>query len=241
MALLTHYRSLEVLEADVQAWAERELAVIDRQSCIDASEHLRSIKLLQSQVEDYWAPAIEQAMATKRSAEATRKALADKRDRMAAPLIERERRLKGALLAYEVEQEQARLKEEARRQAEAQRQAEAVTLAAAAAMERAAVLAGDADMLAEAQDILDQPIDGPVVLVPADAPKVAGVSYRDRWMAHPNVDIRALALAVAQGTAPVAFLVPDYTAINQFARATKGLQPVPGIRWLNDRTVVARG
>ncbi len=170
-----------------------------------------------------------------------RKGIADERDRMDAPLAAVERDVKAKLLVYEVEQEQARLAEEQRRQAEAQAQAEALTLAAAAAMERDAILAGDDDMLAEAQDILAQPVEAPVVSVATEMPKVQGVSYRDAWKAHPTIDVRALALAVANGTAPVAFLEPNYTAINQFARATKGLQPVPGIRFFNDRQVVTRG
>jgi hypothetical protein len=235
--------SKQALAAETQDWAARAhgLVVDSRESCTNASLLLRSIKTLRNQVQDFWAPHIDAAMETKRKAEAGRKALADERDRMEAPLVEAERRLKGALLAYEVAQEQARLEEEARLQAEAQRHAEAVTLAAAAAMERDAMLAADEAMLAEAESILNQPVEAPVVSVAVDVPRVAGVTYRDAWKAHPNIDVRALALAVANGTAPVAFLVPDYTAINQFARATKGLQPVPGIRWMNQRLVVARG
>src|SRR4249920_2259980 len=147
------------LAAETQDWASRahDLVVDSRESCTNASLLLRSIKTLRNQVQDFWAPHIDAAMETKRKAEAGRKALADERDRMEAPLVEAERRLKGALLAYEVAQEQARLEEEARLQAEAQRHAEAVTLAAAAAMERDAILAGDADMLAEAESILNQP------------------------------------------------------------------------------------
>ena len=233
----------QALAAETQDWASRarDLVIVDRETCTNASLLLRSIKTLRNQVQDFWAPHLEAAMETKRKAEAARKALADERDKMELPLLEVERRLKGALLAYEVEQEQARLAEEARLQAEANAHAEAVTLAAAAAMERDAILAGDDDMLAEAQDILAQPIEAPVVQVAVDVPKVQGVTYRDNWKAHRTIDVRALALAVAQGTAPVAFLDPNLTAINQFARATKGLQPVPGVRWVNDRQVVARG
>ena len=95
-------------------------------------------------------------------------------------------------------------------------------------------------MLVEAADILEQPIDAPVVSVGTLMPKVQGVSYRDNWKAHPDVNLRALAAAVGAGQVPVTFLQPNLTAINQFAKATKGAQDVPGVRFFNDRQVAAR-
>ena len=117
----------------------------------------------------------------------------------------------------------------------------AVALAAAAAMESEAVATGNAELLAEAEDILTQPIEAPVVVVQKAVPKVQGVTYRDQWKAHPEIDVKALAAAVAAGTAPTTFLTPNLTAINQFGRATQGAQPVSGIRWFNDRQIAARG
>jgi hypothetical protein len=108
-------------------------------------------------------------------------------------------------------------------------------------METEAQKTGDTAMLQEATDILEQPIDTPVVVVEKTVPKVQGVSYRDQWKAHPTIDVKALAAAVVAGTAPIGFLVPDMTAINAYARATKGTQTIPGIRWFNDRQVTARG
>jgi hypothetical protein len=231
------------LETETRSWASRAhgLRVVDRDSCTNASLLLRSIKTLRSQVQQWFAPHLESAMEVKRKAEAARKGLADEQARMEAPLIEAEAILKKNLLAFEQQQERERLAEERRLQEEARRHAEAVTLAAAAALETEAVKTGNAEMLAEAADILDQPIDTPVVSVAKAVPKVQGVSYRDQWKAHPSVDVKALATAVASGAAPAAFLVPDMTAINAFARATKGTHPVPGIRWFNDRQVAARG
>ena len=233
----------QALVAETQHWASlgRDFQVVDHDTCVKASHYLRSLKTLRGQVQAYWAPHIERAMEVKRKAEASRKALADERDAMDAPLAVREAEFKRKLLAYEAAQERARFEEEARLQAEAQREAEAVTLAAAAAMEHDAQLAGDEAMLQEAHDILAQPVEAPVVQVVADVPKVQGVTYRDNWKAHRTIDVPVLAAAVADGSAPSAFLVPDLVAINQFARATKGLQPVPGVRWVNDRQVVARG
>jgi hypothetical protein len=233
----------DALAAETQSWASRArgLVVNDRQSCENASLLLRSIKTLRGQVQTWFAPHLDAAMETKRKAEAARKGLADEQARMEAPLIDAEGVLKRSLLEWEAQEEKARLAEEARLQADAQRQAEAVTLAAAAAMEREAVETGNAEMLAEAQDILEQPIEAPVVVVAKQVPKVQGVTYRDNWKAHPEVNVKALAAAVAAGTAPVTFLTVNMTAINQFARATHGAQPVPGVRFFKDRTIAARG
>lgn len=233
----------EALDTEARSWAARarELQIVDRESCVNASTLLRSIKTLRNQVQAWFAPHIDAAMETKRKAEAARKALADERDRMEAPLVEAEGVLKRSLLAYEQQQEELRLAEERRLQEEARKRAEALTLAAAAAMESEAVATGNDELRQEAEDILSQPIEAPVVSVGKMVPKVDGITYRDNWKAHPTVDIKALAAAVAAGTAPVTFLTPNMTAINQFGRATQGVQPVPGIRWFNDRQIAARG
>jgi hypothetical protein len=233
----------QALDAEARSWASRarELEIVDRESCINASTLLRSVKTLRRQVQEWFAPHIEAAMETKRKAEAARKALADERDKMEAPLVDAESVLKRGLLAYETKQEQLRQEEERRLQAEAQARAEALTLAAAAEMEAEANSTGNAELLQEAEDILAQPIEAPVVVVQKAVPKVDGISYRDSWKAHPTVDIKALAAAVAAGSVPVTFLQPNMTAINQFGRATQGAQPVPGVRFYNDRQIAARG
>lgn len=235
--------SKEALETESRSWASRArgLQVVDRETCTNASLLLRSVKTLRGQVQQWFAPHIEAAMETKRKAEAARKALADERDRMEAPLVDAETVLKRSLLAWETKQEELRLAEERQLQADAQRRAEALTIEAAAAMEREAVATGSAELLQEAEDILTQPIDTPIVSVATMVPKVDGITYRDNWKAHPSIDVKALAAAVASGAAPVAFLTVNMTAINQFARATQGAQPVAGIRWFNDRQIAARG
>ncbi len=233
----------EDLAHESASWASRarDLVVKDAESCVKASNLLRSVKMLRSQVASFWAPHIESACETKRKAEAARKALVDERDKMEAPLVQAETILKRSLLAYEQAQEAARMAEEQRLQAEAQAQAEAATLAYAARLEAEANATGDQGMLQEAQDILAQPIEAPVVSVSSQVPKVQGVSYRDNWKAHPDIDVKALAAAVGSGEAPESFLEPNLTKINQFAKAWEGTKPVPGVRFFNDRTVAARG
>jgi hypothetical protein len=235
--------SKDDLAAQSTDWAARArgLSIVDAPSCVNASHLLKSVKLLRSEIQAWFEPHIEAAMETKRKADAARKALVDEKDRMEAPLVNAEGVIKRALLAWEIEQERLRHEHEQALQAEAQQRAEAATLAAAAALELEANKTGDAGMLKEAQDILDAPTDAPVVSVKSFVPKVTGVTYRDSWKAHPDVDVKALAAAVAAGRAPTTFLIPNMPAINQFARATQGGQPVAGVRMFNDRQIAARG
>ena len=231
------------LATEAQSWSARAraLTITDRESCVNASHLLRSIKGLRSQIQLWFEPHIEAAMETKRKADAARKALVDEKDRMEAPLVDAEGVIKRSLLTFETEQERIRQAKERRLQAEAQAEAERVTLDVAASLEREAVAAGDAEMLQEAQDILAQPIEAPVVSVARSVPKVQGVTYRDQWKAHPDINVKALAGAVATSSVPVTFLTPNLTAINQFARATQGAQPVAGVKFFNDRQIAARG
>lgn len=230
------------LQRDAMRWAAevRSLTIDNAAGCVQASHLLRSIKGVRADIQRWFAPHVEAAMETKLRAEAARKQLVDEQDRMEAPLVNAEGVVKRALLAWEQQEEQRRREEEARLQAEAQRLAEEQTLAAAAELETAAHATGDAEMLAEAEAILAQPIEAPAVVVRSSVPKVQGISYRDNWTVHPDINVRALAAAVASGTAPATFLAPNMTAIRQWARATQGGQTLPGIRVVNDRQIAAK-
>ncbi len=232
------------LEAEAQRWtvqAQSLPAIVDAESCTNASYLLRSIKGLRADIQTWFAPHLDAAMETKRKAEAARKGLADERDRMEAPLVLIENKVKRLLLEWETTQDATRRLLEQQLQEQAQREAETVTLNAAAALEREGTATGNAAMVQEAADILAQPIEAPVVSVKSLTPKVQGVTYRDHWKAHPDINVRNLAAAVAAGHAPVTFLLPNLTAINQWARATQGGQTIDGIRTFNDRQIAARG
>lgn len=235
--------SKETLQSQALTWSAkaRGLRIVDAQSCINASELLKTIKGFQAQIQKWFKPHVDAAKETKRKADEARAGLVAEQTRMEAPLVEAEGIVKRLLLAWETQQEQVRREQERALQIEAQRQADALNLDAAAALERDANLTGNADMLQEAQALLEQPTEAPAVSVARTVPKVAGVAYRDSWKAHPDVDVPALAAAVATGEVSSAFLDPNMTALNRFAQATKGTQAVAGVRFFNDRQIVARG
>lgn len=233
--------SKQSLQQESASWAARAtgLRIVDAETCTQGSHLLKSIKGLRAEIAAWFAPHIEAATETKRKAELARKALADEKDRMEAPLVQAEGIIKRALLAWETQQEDLRREQERQLQEEMRQKAEAITVNAAAAMEREAVAAGDAEMLQEAHDILEQPIEAPVVSVASTMPKVAGIVYRDQWKAHHDIDLKALAGAVASGAVPDTFLIANLSALNSFAKATKGCQAVPGVKFWNDRQIAA--
>lgn len=242
--LSTEAPTKQSLQAETDRWSVQAKSlppIVDAESCRNASYLLRSVKGLRNDIAKWFAPHIEAAQETKRKAEAARKGLADEQARMEAPLVAVETKVKGLLLAWETAQEAARREIERKLQEAAQREAETRTLEAAAALERQAIATGDAGMLQEAADVLAQPIEADPITVGKLTPKVDGIVYRDNWRAHETVDVRKLAAAVADGSVPVTFLTPNMSALNAYARATKGVQPVPGVRIFNDRQIAARG
>src|SRR3990167_2842448 len=103
--------------------------------------------------------------------------------RAEAPLIDAETILKAKLVSYDEEQERIRRQEEARLRNLARQEEERRHLEQAAAMEREAAATGDTQLQAEAEALLDTPIETPVVSVEKATPKVAGLSYSERWSA----------------------------------------------------------
>ncbi len=240
---LSLYDSKDDLRTDAQAWAAEaaSLQVTDAESCLKAGTLLKSIKLLRAQVQAFFQPHVDASMEVKRKAEAARKALTDERDKMERPLVEAEAIVKRNLLMFEAREEARRLDEEHRIQAEAQARAEQMTREAAERMAAEGLRDGDLGLIAEAESLLEQPTEAPVVHVESTVPKQKGIQFRDNWKAHPDVDLRALCAAIGRGEAPVTFVEANLTAINQFGRSTEGTQPIAGIRWFNDRTIAARG
>lgn len=76
--------------------------------------------------------------------------------------------------------------------------------------------------------------------IPKATPKVEGLSYRENWNAEVT-DKLALIKAVADGKAPLAYVEPNYTVLNQAARAIKqDLNAIPGVRAVMTKSVVGR-
>lgn len=118
--------------------------------------------------------------------------------------------------------EQARVEEERR-----QKEAEARKLAEEEQRKAAEVLK-EAGLTNAAEAVLEAPVV--IQKVDVSAPvKQAGTSYRTSYSAE-CVSLMDLVKAVAEGRAPICYLEVNQTAINGWAKTTKGTEELPGVR-----------
>lgn len=128
--------------------------------------------------------------------------------------------------------EQARIAEEKRAAEEAARKAaEEAALAAAAEL-------ADAGMTAAADAALEAPVVVPKIDI-AGPEKAEGVSFRTTYSAE-VVNLLELVKAVAAGSIPVSYLTADMTALNGWARSTKGTDTIPGVRVVSRDSMARR-
>ena len=85
-----------------------------------------------------------------------------------------------------------------------------------------------AGMKAAAEAVLDAPVVIQRVEVAAPT-KAEGVSYRTTYSAEVT-DLMTLVKSVAEGKAPLCYLAANDTALNGWARSTKGTDAIPGVR-----------
>jgi len=129
-----------------------------------------------------------------------------------APLLEKEVFCKREMAAYVSEQERIRREEEDRLREIARKQEEERRL-------KEAVAAEQAGNKAEAEAIIEAPIEPPPVVVPKSVPKVAGVSFTKHWKFRITDPTKI----------PREYLMPDEAAIGQVVRGLKDKANIPGV------------
>jgi hypothetical protein len=217
-------------------WPDRArgAAVVDAESYGRASELLKGIKALRQEIAETFDPHI------KRAHEAHRALLKEKQD-AEAPLTEAERIIKNALGAYHTEQERLRVLEQQRLEREAKQRADEEALARAAAMEIEGREFGDAALVEEARQVLDDQLVAPpppVASVARTTPAVAGIVHRTTWSAR-VVDLMALVKFVAANPSYIGLLQANQTALNAQARSLKAAMRLPGVQAVPTQDVAA--
>lgn len=131
--------------------------------------------------------------------------------------------LDGKTVAYR--QEQRRLADEKRRADEAA----ARKIEEDRRLQEAAAAVANGTPEAEALTIMDEPLMP--VLAPAApvVPRIAGQAYVELWSAEVT-DLRALIRHVAAHIENSNFLLPNMTALNQMAKASKAGLTLPGVK-----------
>jgi hypothetical protein len=208
------------------------LPVTSHEDYVQVADALKEVKSFTKQVQEFFAPLKEKAYATW-------KALTTKENETLAPARAWEAECKSALATWDAEQERFRQEEQRRLEAEARRQEEERRLAEAVALEAEGIAEADPSKLAEADRLIEEPVETPVVVVEKETPKVAGISYRDNWDAK-VVDLQALIRYVAQNASHQNLLQPNLIALRAQAKSLKGALSIPGVRAYSQKVVSAR-
>lgn len=237
-----------------------ELEIKDDVEFKAAGAFVQVIKDLRKEVDKTFDDSIEAAFKAHKSMIAAK-------NRHADPLAEAERITKWKMAAYFDEQERIRRVERERIEEENRKAAEAHRIAVAAheaklKAEAEAKAKAEADAARAALEAAKarQPAPAPVKAPPPPAPKptpppppplapirrpapaapgASGVSMVAIWK-HEVVDFAALVAAVAAGTAPIAFLQPNDSALADEATKRKGEAAVEGVHFWAETSVRAR-
>jgi hypothetical protein len=216
----------DAVKAEALSWPERAkaLTVTDSTSYEAGAALLKGIKALRNRIAETFDSHI------KRAHEAHKALVKEKAD-AEAPLTLAEGTIKKALVAYTEAEERKRREEERRLAEEARKAEEARRLEEAAALETMALDTSDAEMLATAQDIVAAPVVAPVIVLPTERPKVAGISYREVWKFR----------VVNDALVPREFLAVDEQKIGGYVRAMKGAAKIPGVEVYSEKVASASG
>ena len=138
--------------------------------------------------------------------------------------------IKQKMISYTAEQERKAREEQARLQkladAEAAKQKKILDEKIARA-EASGKLEKAEELQAQKEMVI--PIQAPVVMAQINTP--SGVSYRDKWTAQ-VIDVNLL---------PREYLIPNLSALDKVAQATKGSIQIPGVKFNCEKILSSRG
>lgn len=206
------------------------LIITDSQSYTIAGEFWKSIKELRKKIAATFDHHIKKAHEIHKGLIADKKKDDD-------PLDDAERIIKRKMADYDQEQKRIRREEQRRLEEEAIKAEEERLLAEAIAVEEAAKAAGASqdEAQAEAEQIINQPVYVPPIVVPKATPKMhGGPVFREIWSAQ-IVDIRSLCRAVADGKASPECVMGNMPVLNRMAGALKSTLNIPGVKAVSRR------
>lgn len=187
------------------------------------AEKLKDIKGYIRKVEGFFAPHKERARAAWQG-------LVDEEKAAKRPAEETEKAIKRELTAYDDEQEALRLAEQKRLEEDARKKEEQRRLEEAAALESEGARTGNADLVQQAQELLEEPVETPSVQLASFVPKVSGLSFKESYSAEVT-DLKSFIKWVAKNVKTHANLLkPDQTALNQLARAQRENLKIDGVK-----------
>lgn len=210
---MTH--ELEVKEAAITERA-KGLRIVTADDYRLGADYLREINGLRKEINATFDPIIEA------NHKAHKESLAQKK-RHEEPLVVAERAIRGALAAYDSEQDRIKREEERRLQEAARKEEEERRLQEAVELEQS----GDK---AQAEAVIAAPVYVAPVVLAKETPKVEGVSFRETWRFE----------IVDETKIPREYLTADEKKIGGVVRALKGAANIPGVRVYAEKTTAFR-
>lgn len=203
----------------------QSLTVVDPKTCVDAADFLKGVKLLRREIEETFEESIKAAFAAHRAIVAAKK-------RHDEPLEQAERIVKAKIAGYQAEEERRRIDAERAAQEAARAAEEEQQIAIAAQL----IKEGRRE---EAEALLAEPVEAPIIHIETAAPKLTGISTAKRWRGE-VVDFLALVKYVAAHPEFIGLLEPNESALNALARSLKGNMKVDGVKAVSEDVVSAK-
>jgi hypothetical protein len=220
------------LAAQRPAWTPLAIAPIaTAEDYVACAETLQAIKAYQRRVVAFFGP-------HKRRLDEAKRALLDDERKALAPAATAEAACKTVMIAWDAEQQRIREAEEARLREAARIQEEARILEDAARLELEARRTGNVDLLDEATQLIETPVETPAIFLERTTPKVAGISYREVWSAR-VVNLAKLIAWVARHPDCVNYLAANLPALNAAARAQRDRLAVDGVEAVRQRVAAS--
>jgi len=211
--------NVEEIRAEVMPVVQEAsaLVVASDEDYAAAANFLKVVKGAQKKVTEYFGP-------MKAATHAAWKAVTTKEAETLKPLTQAEGTVKNIMLKYHNEQEAIRREEQRKLQAAADE-------AARKERERLEKQAAKLKTPEKKEALLEQAaaVSAPVIEVARELPKVAGQSVRKTWKARVT-DIQQV---------PREWLVVNESALNAFAKSTKGAVKVPGVEFFEESTLAS--
>lgn len=150
-----------------------------------------------------------------------------------APLEAAERQVKSEINRWNEEQEKIRQELQRKAEEDARRAEEEERL-------RLATMAEESGATAEEVDsIVDTPVTAVAPPVQPTYQKASGIGVRDNYKAR-VIDMKKLCAAIAKGTVPATYVLPNEQALNARAKADKMTLNIPGVQPYNEPVISGR-
>lgn len=91
----------------------------------------------------------------------------------------------------------------------------------------------------EVNAIVDTPVTAVAPPVERTYQKASGIGMRENWKARVT-DMKKLCAAIAKGTVPVSYVMPNESVLNARAKADRGTMNIPGVVPYNDPVISGR-